>query len=80
MSDAVTLVTSVTWPSVNEEQRSTGVLMLKTGVACLCDLQGVRATPGAGFGTGSMLPVSMLLMLPVLRFGCVKGAGGVGTF
>ena len=41
-------------------------------------MQGVEATPGTGFGPGSTLPVSMLLPLPVLRCGCVKGAGGVG--
>ena len=41
-------------------------------------MQGVEATSGAGFGPGSMLPASMLLPLPVLRSGCVKGAGGVG--
>ena len=41
-------------------------------------MQGVEATPGAGFGPGSMLPVSMLLPLPVLKCGGVKGTCGVG--
>ena len=41
-------------------------------------MQGVVATPGAGFGPGTMLPVSMLPPLPVLRCGCVKGADGMG--
>ena len=48
-----------------------------TGVAGVGDMQEVGATPGAGIGSGSMLPVSMLLQLPMLRSGCVKGAGGV---
>ena len=55
-----------------------GVLVLMTGVALVGDMQGVGATLGAGFGPGSMLPVSMLLPLPMLRCGCFKGAGGVG--
>ena len=41
-------------------------------------MQGVEATLGVGFGPWSTLPVSMLLPLPVLRCGCVKGTGGVG--
>ena len=41
-------------------------------------MQGVEVTPGAGFGPGSMLPVSMLVPLSVLRCGCVIGAGRVG--
>ena len=39
---------------------------------------GVEATPGARFGPGSTLPVSMLLPLPVLGCGHVKGADRVG--
>ena len=41
-------------------------------------MQGVEATLEAGFGPGSTLLMSMLLSLPVLRCGCVKGTGGVG--
>ena len=41
-------------------------------------MRGVEATPGAGFGPGSTLPVSVLQLLSVLRCGCVKGAGVVG--
>ena len=40
-------------------------------------MQGVEATPGAGFGPESTLPVSVLLPLPELGCGCVKEAGGV---
>ena len=48
-------------------------------MTCWVEKQGVEATPGAGFGPGSTLPESMLLLLlPVLKCGCVKGAGGVG--
>ena len=41
-------------------------------------MHGVEATPGARFGPGTTLPVSMLMPLPVLSCGCVKGAGRVG--
>ena len=45
-----TILTGVTWP----------------GVTCWVEMQGVDATPGAGFGPGSTLPDPMLLPLPVL--------------
>ena len=64
----VALVTPGT--GVTEEQHNAGVLALMTGVASGVD--------GDACGPGSTLPISMLLPLPVLRFGCVKGAGGVG--
>ena len=41
-------------------------------------VEGVEATPGAGFGLGSTLLASMLPLLLVLRCGCVKGAVEVG--
>ena len=41
-------------------------------------MQEVEATPAAVFGPGSTLPVSLLPPLPVLRCGCVKGAGLMG--
>ena len=47
-------------------------------MTCWVEKQGVGAAPGAGCGPGSILPESMLLLLPVLKCGCVKGAGGVG--
>ena len=47
-------------------------------MTCWVEKPGVEATPGAGFGPGSMLPESMLLPLLVLKCGGVKGAGGVG--
>ena len=56
-------------PGVTVEQRNAGVLVLMTGVA--------RGVDDDASGPGSMLTVSMLL-LPVLRCDCVKGAGGVG--
>ena len=77
-SDALTLVIGVTWPGVTEEQRNTGVLVLMTGVTCGGDLQGVVTIPGVGIGSGSTLPVSMLLPLPMLRCGGVKREVGVG--
>ena len=56
---------------MTEEQRNEGVLALMTSVASGVD--GDASVPG------SMLPVSVLLLpLPVLRCGCVKGARGVG--
>ena len=51
-------------PGVTEEQRNAGVLALMTGVTSGVDDDASRP--------GSMLP------LPVLRCGCVKGAGGLG--
>ena len=55
-SDALTLLTGVTWP----------------GVTCWVEMQWVEATPEAGVGPGSTLPESMLLPLPVLKCGCVR--------
>ena len=49
-----------------------------TVVACGGDLQVVESTAGASIGPGSTLPVSMLLLPPMLMCGCVKGVGGVG--
>ena len=56
-----------------------GVLPLMTGVACEGDLQVVGATTGAGFGPGSTLPVSMLLLPQMLTCCCRKRASWVGN-
>ena len=47
------------------------------GVTCWVEKQGVGAALGARCGPGLTLPESMLLPLPILNCGCVKGAGGV---
>ena len=71
-------MTCVTWPGVTAEQRNMGVLTPMTGVACDGDLQVEEATMWACFGCGSMLLVSVLLLL-MLTCSCSKGACGVGS-
>ena len=77
-SKALTLLTGVTWLGVtcSVEMRGLEALTLLTGVTwpgvtCWVGKQGIEATPGAGFGLGSKLSKSVLLLLPVLKCGCV---------
>ena len=76
--DALTLLTGVTRRGVTcwVEKRTLTLLTVVTrrGVTCWVEKHGVMATPGIGCGPGSTLPEAMLLPLPVLKCGCVKGA------
>ena len=80
-SGALTLLTGITWHGVIcwVEMWGLDALTLLTGVTwrgvtCWFEKQGVEATPGAWFGSGLTLLESMLLPLPVLKSGCVKGS------
>ena len=81
---ALTLLTGVTRHGVTYwvEKLELDALTLLTGVTrhgvtCWVEKHGVGVAPGARCGPGSTLPESMLLLLPVLKCGCVKRAGGV---
>ena len=84
-SRALTLLKGVTWLEMIcwVEMRGLGDLTLLTGVTrhgvtCWVEKQGVGANPGADCSPGTTLPEFKLLLMPVLRRGCVKGAAGVG--